>query len=119
MNLKGKIVEVLKKYQIEVETPSNVYDMLQSSDFDAAATEIAELVNGGWISVEDRLPEKEDNVLAVLGGEVCLMAYFEFTENGVSNKVWGYVYDGINGDAIFDDNYYPTHWQPLPSPPKR
>lgn len=71
-----------------------------------------------WISVEDRLPENENNVLAVLDGQTCIMSYFDFQENGETFKVWGYVYDGINGDGEYDDNYNPTHWQPLPTPPK-
>lgn len=71
-----------------------------------------------WISVDDRLPENENNVLAVLDGQTCIMSYFDFQENGETFKVWGYVYDGINGDGEYDDNYNPTHWQPLPTPPK-
>lgn len=71
-----------------------------------------------WISVKEDLPKDESNVLAVLNGQVCVMSYFSFHEDGKSNLIWGYVYDGVNGDAIFDDNYYPTHWMPLPSPPK-
>jgi hypothetical protein len=71
----------------------------------------------GWISVNENLPEHEKNVLAVLDGQVCIMNYFSFQENGEKNKVWGYVYDGINGDGIFDDNYYPTHWMDIPCPP--
>jgi hypothetical protein len=71
-----------------------------------------------WILVDDRLPESEDNVLAVLDGETCVMSYFSFTESGETHMVWGYVYDGLNGYAFFDDNYFPTHWMPLPKPPK-
>ena len=71
-----------------------------------------------WIKVTERLPEVEHNVLAVLDGQVCIMAYFWFHESGEKYQVWGYSYDGVNGDAIFDDNYYPTHWMPLPEPPK-
>ena len=70
-----------------------------------------------WVSVNERLPEHENNVLAVLDGQVCIMSYFSFQENGETNKVWGYVYDGINGDGIFDDNYYPTHWMDIPCLP--
>jgi hypothetical protein len=71
----------------------------------------------GWISVNEKLPEHENNVLAVLDGQVCIMRYFSFQENGEVKMVWGYVYDGINGDGIFDDNYYPTHWMDIPCPP--
>ena len=71
----------------------------------------------GWNSVNEKLPEHENNVLAVLNGQVCIMNYFSFQENGEKNMVWGYVYDGVNGDGIFDDNYYPTHWMEIPCPP--
>lgn len=71
----------------------------------------------GWISVKEKLPEHENNVLAVLDGQVCIMNYFPFEENGEITQVWGYVYDGINGDGIYDDNYNPTHWMEIPSPP--
>jgi hypothetical protein len=74
--------------------------------------------NNGWISVEDRLPDTSDNVLAILDGERCCMSYFDFPINGQPFNVWGYVYDGLNGDAIYDYDYTPTHWQPLPEPPK-
>ncbi len=70
-----------------------------------------------WISVKDRLPKHENNVLAVLDGQLCIMTYFSFKENGETIMVWGYVYDGINGDGEYDDNYYPTHWMELPMPP--
>jgi len=71
----------------------------------------------GWISVNEKLPEHENNVLAVLDGQVCIMNYFSFEENGETNMVWGYVYDGINGDGIYDDNYCPTHWMDIPCTP--
>jgi len=71
-----------------------------------------------WISVKEKLPKHEKNVLAVLNGQVCIMNYFSFQENGETKMVWGYVYDGIDGDVIYDDNYYPTHWMDIPCPPK-
>lgn len=59
-----------------------------------------------WISVKDKLPETEGEVLAVLFGRVYMVWYlaakkqFE-TPNGF---VW--------------DNKTVTHWMPLPEPPK-
>lgn len=92
-------------------------DDVEFSDCEPVFLRAMDIYAGGWISVEERLPEDEHNVLAVLDGQVCVMAYFSFWENGERIMVWGYSYDGVNGDAIFDDNYYPTHWQPLPTAP--
>lgn len=69
-----------------------------------------------WISVEERLPDHENNVLVVLDGKVCVMAYFSFKDGGKTYKVWGYVYDGLDGDAIYDDDYEPTKWMEIPNP---
>ena len=66
-----------------------------------------------WISVKDRLPEKKSDVLML----------FEF-----GNMAVGYWHDG-DEDCTFwcaytDDGFYtdcdsePTHWMPLPEPPK-
>ena len=56
-----------------------------------------------WISVKDRLPDDEENVLAFVFGEaeVCCL------KNGVWRNEWMKFYDG---DI--------THWMPLPEPPK-
>ena len=67
-----------------------------------------------WISVEDKLPEHDNNVLAILNGNMEIMAYCNIHEDGETFKVWHIVYDGLQGDPIYDDNYEPTHWQPLP-----
>lgn len=54
-----------------------------------------------WISVEDRLPEKKDELCLVYrkGGNICLSVHYCET-----NHYWSY--DGV------------THWMPLPEPPK-
>lgn len=70
-----------------------------------------------WISVNDRLPETPDNVLAVWNGRVCIMSYFPLIEGGQTYRVWAYVYDGINGDGVYDGDYRPTYWMPIPQPP--
>ena len=60
-----------------------------------------------WISVEDKLPEEYQQVLAYYYGDVYVLAY----------------YDG--GFKDFDEQGYPdepfediSHWMPLPEPPK-
>lgn len=69
-----------------------------------------------WTMVEDGLPKHENNVLAVWNGKVCVMAYFSFKDGGETYKVWGYVYDGIDNEAIYDDEYKPTKWMEIPKP---
>jgi hypothetical protein len=70
-----------------------------------------------WIDVNDRLPDNENNVMAILDGDRCIMSYFDFMTDGITHKVWGIVYDSLNGDAFYDDDYEPTHWMPLPKSP--
>lgn len=51
----------------------------------------------GWIKIEDALPEKHTEVLVY--------------EKGITGTAW------INSDGNWVDAH-PTHWQPLPSPPR-
>ena len=57
-----------------------------------------------WISVEERLPENDNDVLIM-------------TPTGVSI---GYcnIYCGYWADYINDEDDHITHWMPLPEPPK-
>ena len=73
-----------------------------------------------WIEIkgEDDLPKDDKNVLAMIDGEMKIMCLSDIIENGVSSKVWCLVYDSLDGDGIYDDNYYPTHWMPLPTHPQ-
>lgn len=113
----GRMIEILCEKADEYAKPEWIdikeKDLSHLKEGDGANR----LLAAGWISVKEKLPQHENNVLAVLDGQVCIMNYFSFQENGETNKVWGYVYDGINGDGIFDDNYYPTHWMEIPCPP--
>lgn len=60
-----------------------------------------------WISVEDRLPENDDHVLAA-------------TQNkrGEYNIVKAYYHHGL-GCWAAGMNSNVTHWMPLPDPPER
>jgi hypothetical protein len=60
-----------------------------------------------WISVDDRLPKRQENVLvASKHGFVCIAS---LTNNHRNNKF--YDGDGLAINSI-------THWMPLPEPPK-
>ena len=63
-----------------------------------------ELYINRWISVKERLPEEDEDVLAYNGAYMFIAAY---TTN--PTKYW-YT---ISGDRILT-----THWMPLPEPPK-
>ena len=63
-----------------------------------------------WISVKDRLPEI---------GQKCLIANREIVVRGWlrPDGVWK---TGVSSDEIWSkfSLYQPTHWMPLPEPPK-
>lgn len=59
-----------------------------------------------WISVKDRLPEKQCDYL-VTDGDACMLAAF---------RIRNYEWDFYRND--FWDSDLVTHWMPLPQPPK-
>lgn len=61
-----------------------------------------------WISVNDRLPETTGDVLAYFSGEGIVVAFFD---PGETRPWW---HELTTADAWET----PTHWQPLPAPPK-
>lgn len=62
---------------------------------------------GGWISVKDRLPEK-NWVYIIYNGENVFPAYYE---RGRRKSEWTDNYEGYC-------DFEATHWMPLPAPPK-
>ena len=65
------------------------------------------ITSSGWVSVEDRLPEQGERVLATDGA---------FVGEGYTNcyGVWCRP-NGLRWDMLDSDV---THWMPLPEPPK-
>ena len=69
-----------------------------------------------WISTQDKLPDTKECVLVaewysgINYGTV--KAYY--------NLAWFIDKDSVDiyGDASVDLGFYPTHWMPLPEPPK-
>ena len=79
-----------------------------------------------WISVKDRLPEKDGAYLCYCTG--CYAGYqivahfthhaeldFDLNYNGCKGSVW-YAYDSEYGNFTMNNI---THWMPLPSDPEK
>ena len=68
-------------------------------------------IQGEWVSVEDKLPQENEKVLAINSeGEIFIATYLvhKVSPSARGYKTWA---SGLwNGT--------PTHWQPLPQPPK-
>lgn len=84
---------------------------------DAADTiEALEAAHPKWISVKDRLPEDNLNVLvyAIGDNENSVIAM-----TGYTHKMYGYNIEGWRSPwQYFFYEYKITHWMPLPEPPK-
>ena len=68
---------------------------------------------GGWISVEDRLPEKGEIVLALVKATNPSYGQYHVIAALQNDGLWDSWDEEfcISGDPI-------THWMPLPEPPK-
>ena len=69
---------------------------------DATSEEVLQVENNGWISVEKKLPSIEGEYLIHKKNDHIEVTYYDL-------KQWGYYYSGDEP---------PTHWMPLPEPPK-
>jgi len=67
-----------------------------------------------WISVKDRLPEDMEEVL------FSSTNIKDMEKNPVKPRVLTgyYLCRGVFRSWLSRDNFYPTHWMPLPQPPK-
>ena len=75
------------------------FDMKRNEALDLA---ISALSRDSWISVEERLPERSENVLTAAKGDRVRENFLISAER----DEWSY------------DSYSVTHWMPLPEPPK-
>ncbi len=75
-----------------------------------------------WISVGERLPSLDQPVLLSLGGHVQHVAYSrqhcpEGWDEDLTDADFWLVMVGVDGDEAMP-LHEPTHWMPLPDPPK-
>ena len=102
MDVREKLVELLREF-IEVDVWDNGEFIEKEIDFSKIAENLLE--NGvtvqEWISVDDRLPDPPDRAICLdEDGNMILGTYTE----------WGWLFP-----CYFAE---PTHWMPLPQPPK-
>lgn len=71
-----------------------------------------------WTSVDEKLPESKENVLAWCNDRLMVLAYGYVYEGDQNGYVWMNCYEEIDGDPYWDDNLQPTHWMPLPMKPQ-
>lgn len=68
-----------------------------------------------WISVKDRLPDNDDTVMIFptvnLGNVTYVGQYLPWSKQWIATS-----YEPNYGDN--EEVIQPTHWQPLPEPPK-
>lgn len=95
---------------------SDLKPFLKDTAFALFETKEEENEEPRWISVKDRLPEKQADVLLFFGGKYGNMATGFWHGEEKEDCVWwcAYTDDGFYTDC----DYKPTHWMPLPQPPK-
>ena len=98
---------------IDADTLKEEFDMSWQPDM--AVTEMWSVIDnaqtvGGWISVKDRLPEKETLVLALVQYEVGWYRMLAWRDK----KGWA----SSQEEFSEHDGDFVTHWMPLPELPK-
>lgn len=88
---------------------------IPDSDYEYIADKICAPSSGGWVRVEDGLPENNVWVLAAIAGKgilTGLACYCKDCESG-TGKTSGW----LTSDSPHPEKRI-THWQPLPAPPQ-
>ena len=126
MDVREKLVELIEKASYECdEGTRDLYDMREVADGIADFLIANGVTVQEWISVKDRLPEKDGSYLVVsnyFGNHQSInvrsfaKAGETVSEYDIAGKknVW-YRYDSEYGYVSTDSV---THWMPLPQPPK-
>ena len=73
-----------------------------------------------WISIKDKLPDEQQNVLVTSGNEPYIAKLDRFDPSYLNELTWyiqGAPWRGGNWGTSLDKSNV-THWMPLPNPPK-
>ena len=101
--------KAMKKINTYQEMNEKIVGLLRLSDNPVelyAAQYIEELQKPRWISVNERLPEKDQEVLVYLFKDRPYLAWLNVDGEWETEEF------------TIDYDYLPTHWMPLPEPPK-
>jgi hypothetical protein len=94
---------------------STVYEMVKGDMFGLVKDAPAVAAMPRWISVEERLPEYDIDVLVCATGDfgsVITITSYSDNLHGFNIKGW------VSPWQYFHKNYTITHWMPLPQPPE-
>lgn len=70
-----------------------------------------------WISVKDKLPDKDDiNDYLITDGKRCFVGFYRHKVKAWDNFTLGWVQEYYSDGSVEDIEI--THWMPLPEPPK-
>ena len=109
MDVREKLVELIEKASYECdEGTRDLYDMREVADGIADFLIANGVTVQEWVSVRDKLPEDDSDVLA-------------YSRNGEEGRIYPANYaKGVWFDCIFTTSATDTttHWMPLPKPPK-
>lgn len=86
-----------------------MYGLQWKEDIDVVLDRIETIIHSrvdldGWVKVEDRLPEKRTDVIGYANEEIDILYYDS---------------EGLFYLLSYDERKHPSHWQPLPNPPKQ
>ena len=139
--LKKSIIEKANPVGYTHIIPQDVYSTVLSIVECEAAVDVSEIMRGEWISVKDRLPEAEQEVLILTENGVITTAMYEDGTIYMEDSCWiwydvDFDYDEENDKYIICEGWWEyrhynpdevynncvddkvTHWMPLPEPPK-
>lgn len=110
-NFKSNKIEPISNMAIDIMNTGLPLELAGAVAIDLYEKGYRKETQGEWVSVEDKLPQENEKVLAINSeGEIFIATYLvhKISPSARGYKTWA---SGLwNGT--------PTHWQPLPQPPK-